>query len=208
MEHFISGHQVYGSLWEMWKFVSTSSKSLWQQLGVLQFSSILTLSTWGSFRSHRLRAHSKTTPLPPPPFTWKPFFFRHQLQMQKLRLSPELDLLPIELSSALTNLLGGSQNSGICLHLPVYKEYDNPDKEGPEFLSSRSSGASPYWCGCVPSLEGLWYPYYWDVIEASSSGHDQLLTPICVPCHSLEEAVEPKIPSFLTVAGSLWWPAL
>ena len=46
IEHFISGHQVCRSLWEMWKFVSTSSKFLWHQLGVLQFSSILTLFIW------------------------------------------------------------------------------------------------------------------------------------------------------------------
>ena len=89
MEHFISGHQACGSLWEMWKFVSTSSKSLRQQLGVLQFSSILTLSTWRQLQIPPVKGSFQDYPSPSTTIHLEPFF-RHQLQAQKLRLSPEL----------------------------------------------------------------------------------------------------------------------
>ena len=101
IEHFISGHQVCRSLWEMWKFVSTSSKFLWHQLGVLQFSSILTLFIWRQPQIPQVKGLFQDYP-PPPPHPLEPVF-RHQLQAQVITWA---DLLPIELSSALINLLG------------------------------------------------------------------------------------------------------
>ena len=56
-----------------------------------------------------------------------------------------------------------------------------------EILSPWSWSASLSWCGRVPSVEALWTHYYWDFIEASSRGHDQLLTPIPAPLPSFEE---------------------
>ena len=70
-----------------------------------------------------------------------------------------------------------SQNSGKHICKFQMKRYIEWGQRWSWALFSWSWGVSPSWCG--------WTPYYWDILEASSHKHDQLLTLIPSPLPSL-----------------------
>ena len=97
-------------LWSpnMWRFPPTRNNSLQHQVDVLQFNSILTVSTGRELRFHKLRAQShKSVPAPPPcpqpPHTseasWKPGY-----HLRFWPTSYRLDV-PMTLSLGLIKLL-------------------------------------------------------------------------------------------------------